>query len=127
LDTLSTRPPTVSSPGPKFIHGKSLGYSPGSPRVEYPSQVIDSILMQLLFALRLPVSRCSLKIHGILYYVTHYTVFGHLVLTALLNKSNKDSGCNESTDNPGHEMPAVFGLPRATFIFVARMADCIHC
>ncbi len=121
MDTLSTRPPTVSSPGPKFIHGKSLGYSPGSPRLENPSLVIDSILTQLLFALRLPVSRCSLKFHGFLYYVTHYTVFCHLVLASLMNKINESKDSNESKGNVGADMPAGFGLPTATFIVIAGM------
>ena len=85
------------------------------------SLVIDSILTQLLFALRLPVSRCSLKFHRFLYYVTHYTFFFHLALASLMNKINESKDCNESKGNAGQEMPADFGLPTATFIVIAGM------
>jgi APA family basic amino acid/polyamine antiporter len=74
-----------------------------------------------LFAPRLPVSRCSLKFHGFIYYVTHYTVFFHLALASLMNKINENKDCNESNDNSGPGMPADFGLPTATFIVIAGM------
>ena len=83
--------------------------------------VIDSILYATLFAFRLPVSRCSLKFHRFLYYVTYYTVFFHLALATLMNKINESKDCSESKANAGQEMPADFGLPTATFIVIAGM------
>jgi basic amino acid/polyamine antiporter, APA family len=121
LDRPNTRPATVSSPGLKLAHGKTLSYSSVSPRVENPSLVIDSILYRTLFALRLSVSRCSLKFHRFIYYVTHYTVFFHLLLASLMTKSNEIRDCGESEGNAGEEMPAGFGLPTATFIVIAGM------
>jgi basic amino acid/polyamine antiporter, APA family len=71
--------------------------------------------------MRLPVSRCSPKIHGFLYYVTHYTVFCHLALASLMNKINESKDCTKSNGNAGRDMPADFGLPTATFIVIAGM------
>ncbi len=77
--------------------------------------------MQLLFALRPPQSRCSLKIHRFLYYVTHYTVFCHLALASLMNKINESKDCIDSKANASRDMPADFGLPTAIFIVIAGM------
>ena len=77
--------------------------------------------MQLLFALRRPVSRCSLKFHRFLYLVTHYTVFGHLALVSLMNKINERNDSDEGNGKPGLDMPADFGLPTAIFIVIAGM------
>jgi basic amino acid/polyamine antiporter, APA family len=74
-----------------------------------------------LFALRLPVSRCSLKFHRFLDFVTHYTVFFHLALASLMNKINESNRCTKPNGSSAQEMPADFGLPTATFIVVAGM------
>ena len=71
--------------------------------------------------MRLAVSRCSLRFHRFLYYITYYTFSFHLALASLMINLNENRDYAGSEDVVGQEMPTEFGFATATFIVIAGM------